>query len=158
MKYLEKRGMVASEAEKNRLVAGCVGAKRTTGQHPGGIVVLPRAYDICQFTAIQHPADDNESSIITTHYDFNSMHDILVKLDILGHDDPTMMHMLERITGINYKAIPLDDKDVMSLFQGPEALGVAPEQINCTTGTLGLPEFGTAFVRGMLDEAKPSTM
>lgn len=158
MKYLEKRGMVASEAEKNRLVAGCVGVKRTTGQHPGGMVVLPRAYDICQFTAIQHPADDNESSIITTHYDFNSMHDILVKLDILGHDDPTMMHMLERITGINYKAIPLDDKDVMSLFQGPEALGVTPEQINCTTGTLGLPEFGTAFVRGMLDETKPSTM
>lgn len=158
MKYLEKRGMVASEAEKNRLVAGCVGVKRTTGQHPGGMVVLPRAYDICQFTAIQHPADDNESSIITTHYDFNSMHDILVKLDILGHDDPTMMHMLERITGINYKTIPLDDKDVMSLFQGPEALGVTPEQINCTTGTLGLPEFGTAFVRGMLDETKPSTM
>ena len=158
MKYLEKRGKVATEAEKERLVAGCVGVKRTTGQHPGGMVVLPRAYDICQFTAVQHPADDDTSSIITTHYDFNSMHDILVKLDILGHDDPTMMHMLERITGINYKEIPLDDPEVMSIFQSPKALGVTEEDINCTTGTLGIPEFGTAFVRGMLDDTKPSTM
>ena len=158
MKYLEKRGLVATEAEKDRLVAGCVGVKRTTGQHPGGMVVLPRAYDICQFTAVQHPADDENSAIITTHYDFNSMHDILVKLDILGHDDPTMMHMLERITGVDYKEIPLDDKEVMSIFQSPKALGVTEEDINCTTGTLGIPEFGTAFVRGMLDDTKPSTM
>ena len=158
MKYLEKRGIVATEAEKDRLVAGCVGVKRTTGQHPGGMVVLPRAYDICQFTAVQHPADDETSSIITTHYDFNSMHDILVKLDILGHDDPTMMHMLERITGVNYKEIPLDDPEVMSIFRSPEALGVTSEDIGCSTGTLGIPEFGTAFVRGMLDDTKPGTM
>ena len=157
-KYMEERGIHAGEAEKNRLVKGCVGVKRTTGQHPGGMVVLPKAYDINQFTAIQHPADDLESDITTTHYDFNSMHDILVKLDILGHDDPTMIHELELLTGIDYKQIPLDDKKVMSLFSGPEALNVTIEDIDCTTGTLGVPEFGTAFVRGMLDETKPTTM
>ena len=158
MKYLEKRGIVATEAEKQRLVAGCVGVKRTTGQHPGGMVVLPKQYNICQFTAVQHPADDESSGIVTTHYDFGSMHDILVKLDILGHDDPTMMHMLERITGVDYREIPLDDPLVMSLFRSPKALGVTSEDIGCTTGTLGIPEFGTAFVRGMLDDTSPSTM
>ncbi|MBQ1945415.1 MAG: PolC-type DNA polymerase III, partial [Clostridia bacterium] len=158
MKYLEKRGIVATEAEKNRLVAGCVGVKRTTGQHPGGIVVLPKAYDICQFTAIQHPADKENIDIITTHYDFNSMHDILVKLDCLGHDDPTMLHMLEELTGVNFKDIPLDDKPVMSLFTSTEALGVTPEQIECPTGTLGIPEFGTPFVIGVLQDTMPTTM
>ena len=158
MKYLEKRGIVATEAEKNRLVAGCVGVKRTTGQHPGGIVVLPKAYDICQFTAIQHPADKENIDIITTHYDFNSMHDILVKLDCLGHDDPTMLHMLEELTGVNFKDIPLDDKPVMSLFTSTEALGVTPEQIDCPTGTLGIPEFGTPFVIGVLQDTMPTTM
>ena len=159
LKYLEERGRTASQAEKERLAAGCVGVKRTTGQHPAGMVVLPKAYDICQFTAVQHPADDLECGITTTHYDFSSMHDILVKLDILGHDDPTMLHMLEGLTGINYKNIPLGDKGVMSLFSSPEALGVTPDDLGgCKTGTLGVPEFGTAFVRQMLEDTHPSTM
>ena len=121
-------------------------------------MVLPKEYDICQFTAIQHPADDVEGTTITTHYDFNSMHDILVKLDCLGHDDPTMMHRLEELTGVNFREIPLDDRKVMSLFSSPEALGVTQEQIMWETGTLGIPEFGTSFVRGMLMETRPTTM
>jgi len=157
-KYLEERGMRAGRAHKERLAAGCMGVKRTTGQHPGGIVVLPKEFDICQFTAIQHPADDIEGSTLTTHYDFRSMHDILVKLDCLGHDDPTMMHRLEELTGISFRDIPLDDQRVMSLFQSPEALGVTVEQIISPTGTLGIPEFGTQFVQGMLMDTKPSTM
>ena len=158
LKYLELKGKTVTEAEKSRLAAGCVGVKRTTGQHPGGMVVLPREYEIYQFTAVQHPADDASNGIVTTHYDFGSMHDILVKLDILGHDDPTMMHMLEELTGIHYLSIPLDDKKVMSLFSSPEALGVTQKDIDCTTGTLGVPEFGTSFVRQMLDDTKPTTM
>ena len=135
-KYLEERGIHAGRAHKERLAAGCVGVKRTTGQHPGGIVVLPKEYDICQFTAIQHPADDVEGTTITTHYDFNSMHDILVKLDCLGHDDPTMMHRLEELTGVNFREIPLDDRKVMSLFSSPEALGVTQEPVSYTHLTL----------------------
>ncbi|MBR6810801.1 MAG: PolC-type DNA polymerase III, partial [Clostridia bacterium] len=158
LKYLEERNMSLPDAEKERLAAGCVGVKRTTGQHPGGMVVLPKAYDICQFTAVQHPADDLQSTFVTTHYDFGSMHDILVKLDILGHDDPTMMHMLEELTGINFKDIPLDDKQVMSLFSSPKALGVTPQDIGCNTGTFGVPEFGTSFVRQMLEDTHPTTM
>ncbi len=157
-KYLEERGIRAGRAHKERLAAGCVGVKRTTGQHPGGIVVLPKDYDINQFTAVQHPADDTQAETVTTHLDFNSMHDILVKLDCLGHDDPTMMHRLEELTGIGYKSIPLDDKQVMSLFTSTKALGVTPEQIMCEVGTLGVPEFGTSFVQGMLDDTRPTTM
>ena len=157
-KYAETKGITLHKAEEKRLALGCTGIKRTTGQHPGGIVVLPKEYDICQFTAIQHPADDVEGTTITTHYDFNSMHDILVKLDCLGHDDPTMMHRLEELTGVNFREIPLDDRKVMSLFSSPEALGVTQEQIMWETGTLGIPEFGTSFVRGMLMETRPTTM
>ena len=158
LKYLEERGLTAREAEKNRLARGCVDVKRTTGQHPAGMVVVPKEYDICQFTAVQHPADDAGCGIITTHFDFSSMHDILVKLDILGHDDPTMLHFLEELTGVNYQDIPLDDKGVMSLFTGPEILGVTTRDIDCNTGTLGVPEFGTPFVRGMLMDTRPTTM
>ena len=157
-KYLEARGIRAGRAHKERLAAGCMGVKRTTGQHPGGIVVLPKEFDICQFTAIQHPADDIEGDTLTTHYDFRSMHDILVKLDCLGHDDPTMMHRLEELTHVNFKEIPLDDPKVMSLFTSPDALGVTQEQIMSPTGTLGIPEFGTQFVQGMLLDTRPATM
>ncbi len=157
-KYLELKGTQASRAYKDRLVAGLAGVKRTTGQHPGGMVVLPKNYSIYQFTPIQHPADDMTVETCTTHFDFNSMHDILVKLDILGHDDPTMLHDLEALTGVGFKDIPLDDKKVMSLFRSPEALGVTCEDILSKTGTLGIPEFGTDFVQGMLMETLPTTM
>ncbi len=157
-KYFEERGIQAGNTEKERLAAGCEGVKKTTGQHPGGMVVVPKEYEIYQFTAVQHPADDLESDFTTTHFDFNSMHDILVKLDCLGHDDPTVLHMLAEITGIPTEDVPLDDKPVRSLFSSPEALGVTTEDIDCTTGTFGVPEFGTGFVRGMLDDTKPSTM
>ena len=142
LKYLEERGIQAGNAEKERLALECTGVKRTTGQHPGGMVVVPLEYEIYDFT----------------HFDFNSMHDILVKLDCLGHDDPTMLHELEILTGINFKDVPLDDPDVRSLFSSPEVLGVTSEDILCNTGTYGVPEFGTGFVRGMLEETKPHTM
>ena len=158
LKYMEEKGKQYSDAEKSRLALGCVGVKRTTGQHPGGIVVLPKEYEITQFTAVQHPSDDSSKGVITTHYDFASMHDILVKLDILGHDDPTMIHMMERLSGVPYHDVPLDDSKVMSLFRSPEALGVKAEDIYSDTGTLGVPEFGTGFVRQMLMDTLPTTM
>ncbi len=157
-RYCEDRGKTLPDAEMNRLAAGCVGVKRTTGQHPAGMVVLPKEYEICQFVAIQHPANDLNSPTITTHYDFGSMHDVLVKLDVLGHDDPTMIRMLEDLTGIDAKTVPLTDPGVISLFSGTEALGVTPEQIGSNTGTYGVPEFGTRFVRQMLEETRPSSM
>lgn len=157
-KYAEERSLQLTEAEKRRLALGCVGVKRTTGQHPGGMVVLPKGYDICQFTAVQRPADDMGSGTVTTHYDFASMHDILVKLDILGHDDPTMIRMLEDLTGVSAREIPLNDPKVMSLFTSTEALGIEEGDLDTAVGTYGIPEFGTRFVRQMLEETKPATM
>lgn len=144
-------------AEVDRLVQGCQGVKRTTGQHPGGIIVVPDYMDIFDFSPIQFPADDQKSEWKTTHFDFHSIHDNLLKLDILGHDDPTVIRMLQDLSGIDQKEIPVDDPEVMKIFSGPEALGVTEEQIMCKTGTLGVPEFGTRFVRQMLEDTKPKT-
>ncbi|NGP44093.1 PolC-type DNA polymerase III [Bacillaceae bacterium SIJ1] len=144
-------------AEIDRLVQGSTGVKRTTGQHPGGIIVVPDYMDIFDFSPVQYPADDRESAWKTTHFDFHSIHDNLLKLDILGHDDPTVIRMLQDLSGIDPKTIPTDDAEVMKLFAGTESLGVTPEQIQCKTGTLGIPEFGTRFVRQMLEETKPTT-
>lgn len=144
-------------AEIDRLVSGCTGVKRTTGQHPGGIIVVPDHLDIYDFTPIQYPADDRSSEWKTTHYDFHSIHDNLLKLDILGHDDPTVIRMLQDLSGIDPQDIPVDDHEVFKLFSGTESLGVTEEQIMCKTGTYGIPEFGTRFVRQMLEDTKPST-
>ncbi len=156
-KYYEEKGVEAPEAELIRVSRGMIDVKRTTGQHPGGIIVCPKTMNIHDFCPIQHPADKKDSDIITTHFDFHSIHDNLLKLDILGHDDPSTIRMLEDLTGVDAKAIPLDDPTVMSLFSSTEALGVTPEQIGSEVGTFGVPEFGTSFVRGMLVETKPST-
>ena len=157
-KYFEERGIVKRKCEINRLSLGCVGIRRTTGQHPGGIVVLPMGEEIYSFTPIQHPANDMDTDIITTHFEYHSIDHNLLKLDILGHDDPTMIRMLEDLTGLHATDIPLDDQAVMSIFKSPKALGIEPEDIGgCVVGSMGIPEFGTEFVMQMLVDTKPQS-
>ena len=154
--YYEERGKHKRTSEINRIVEGCVGVRRTTGQHPGGIVVLPVGEEINSFTPVQHPANDMTTDTITTHFDYHSIDHNLLKLDILGHDDPTMIRMLQDLTGIDPTTIPLDDQEVMTLFQNTSALGITPEDIGgCKLGCLGIPEFGTDFAMQMVIDAQP---
>ena len=155
-KYYEERHQMVNSAEILRESVGCTGIKRTTGQHPGGIIVVPMGNEIYEFCPVQHPADDPNSNIVTTHFDYHSIDQNLLKLDILGHDDPTVIRMLQDLTGIDPQTIPLDDKETMSIFCSTDALGVTKDQIHSEVGTFGVPEFGTKFVRGMLVDTKPT--
>ena len=154
--YLAERNLTVSHAEENRLAAGCVDVRRTTGQHPGGLVVIPQENEIWDFCPVQHPADDVHTDIITTHFEYHSMEENLLKLDMLGHDDPTMIRMMEDITGVNAQEIPLDDKDTMSIFTSSKILGYENDPILSKVGSVGIPEFGTGFTRGMLMDTKPT--
>ncbi|MBO8141017.1 MAG: PolC-type DNA polymerase III [Firmicutes bacterium] len=156
-KFLEAQGREARAAEVNRLVRGCSGVRRTTGQHPGGLIVVPRGRDIHEFTPVQYPANDRDAGVVTTHFDFHALHDNLVKLDILGHDDPTVLRMLQDMTGVDVRRIPLDDPDTMAIFRDVTSLGLRPGEAGTNVGTLGVPEFGTRFVRQMLEETRPRT-
>ena len=154
-KYLEERGLTAGNAEMNRLTQGCVGVRRTTGQHPGGLVVVPDDLDVEDFTAVQHPADAEDADTITTHFEYHCMEDNLLKLDMLGHDDPTMIRMLEDLTGVNAREIPLDDPDTMSIFTSSKVLGFENDELLGPTGAVAIPEFNTRFTRGMLVDTQP---
>ena len=156
LKYLEGKHKVVSKAEETRLARGCVGVKRTTGQHPGGMVVIPQDKEIYDFCPVQHPADDKESDIVTTHFEYHSMESNLLKLDMLGHDDPSMIRMLEDLTGVNARTIKLDDPETMSLFTSSKELGFEDDPILGPTGAVAIPEFGTSFVRGMLEDTCPN--
>lgn len=156
--YCEENELNVSEAEKTRLAQGCVGTRKTTGQHPGGIVIVPEDLEIYDFCPVQHPAEKIDAESITTHFDFHALDDKLVKLDILGHDDPTTLRMLQDITGIDPKTIPLSDEKTMSIFKSDEVLGISLTELGCDVGSLGIPEFGTNFVRGMLMDTRPTTM
>ena len=155
--YERDYGKFYREAEVERLAQGAAGVKRTTGQHPGGIVVIPNYMDVYDFTPVQYPADDVTAEWQTTHFNFHDIDENVLKLDVLGHDDPTMIRKLQDLSGIDPNDIPMDDPDVMALFSGTDILGVTPEQIGTSTGMLGIPEFGTNFVRGMVDETHPTT-
>ena len=155
--YERDYGKFYREAEVERLAQGAAGVKRTTGQHPGGIVVIPNYMDVYDFTPVQYPADDVTAEWQTTHFNFHDIDENVLKLDVLGHDDPTMIRKLQDLSGIDPNDIPMDDSDVMALFSGTDILGVTPEQIGTSTGMLGIPEFGTNFVRGMVDETHPTT-
>ncbi|MBE9389242.1 PolC-type DNA polymerase III [Vagococcus salmoninarum] len=155
--YERDNNMNLRNAEIDRLAKGSTGVKRSTGQHPGGIIVIPDYMDVYDFTPIQYPADDQNADWKTTHFDFHSIHDNVLKLDILGHDDPTVIRMLQDLSGIDPKTIPTDDPEVMRIFSGPQVLGVEPDQIHSKTGSFGIPEFGTKFVRGMLEQTHPTT-
>ena len=158
LKYAEERGLELPQAEKDRLAHGCVGVKRTTGQHPGGLVVIPQDMDVTDFCPVQHPADDPNSDIITTHFEYHCMEANLLKLDELGHDDPTMIRMLEDMTGRDAKQIRLDDPETMGIFKSPAPLGLKDDDpIIGKTGTIGIPEFGTGFTRQMLVDTQPET-
>ena len=153
--YLEENGREVSRAEENRLIQGCVGVRRTTGQHPGGLVVVPDDMDVEDFTAVQHPADAEDADTITTHFEYHCMEDNLLKLDMLGHDDPTMIRMLEDLTGVNARQIPLDDPDTMSIFVSSKVLGFENDELLGPTGAVAIPEFNTRFTRGMLMDTLP---
>ncbi|MCK4258683.1 MAG: PolC-type DNA polymerase III [Halanaerobiales bacterium] len=161
--YLDEKGISARAAEIQRLVKGCAGVRRTTGQHPGGLMIVPNEYEVYDFCPIQHPANDMNTDVRTTHFDYHSIHDNLLKLDILGHDAPTILRMLQDLIrkidpDFDPQKIPLDDLATMKLFSSTEPLGLTPEQLGAQMGTFGIPEFGTSFVRGMLEETKPSTI